>query len=71
MRTLLLAGILAALTPAHAEKSALERGLDKTGKAIERGAQSTGRALDRAGNSVAKGAEKVHKKVDDKVRPKK
>ena len=71
MRTLLLIGMLAALGSAQAEKSALERGLDKTGQAIERGAQSTGRALDRAGNSVAKGAEKVHKKVDDKVRPKK
>lgn len=69
MRYALLALLMTALT-AHAEESALERSLQKAGKAIDRGAKSAGRALDRTGNNVAKGAEKVHDKVDEKVRPK-
>jgi hypothetical protein len=57
--------------PALAADNPVERGLQKAGKAIERGAKSTGRAVDRAGNSVSKGAEQVHDKIDEKVRPKK
>jgi len=70
MRYAVLALLMTALT-ALAEESALERSLQKAGKAIDRGAKSAGRALDRTGNRVAKGAEKVHDKVDEKVRPKK
>jgi hypothetical protein len=61
--------LLLASLPAHAEDNALERGLKKAGKAIERGAKSAGRAVDRGAQAVQKGAEKVHKRVDEKVRP--
>jgi hypothetical protein len=70
MRYALLALLMTALT-ALAEENALERSLQKSGKAIDRGAKSAGRALDRTGNNVARGAEKVHDKIDEKVRPKK
>ena len=59
---------LAAL-PARAADTAVERGLDKAGKAIERGAKTAGRAADRGAKAVQKGAAKVHRKIDDKVRP--
>ena len=68
MRAVLLA-LVAAAGVAHAEDNALERALQKAGKAMDRGAKSAGRALDRTGNNIAKGAEKVHDKVDEKVRP--
>ncbi|HEX5091628.1 MAG TPA: hypothetical protein VFV84_02955 [Burkholderiales bacterium] len=68
---LVLAVLLMVAATALAEDNAVERSLQKTGKAIEHGAKSAGRALDRTGNNVAKGAEKVHDKIDDKVRPKK
>jgi hypothetical protein len=63
--------MLAAAMPAAAADNAVERGMQKAGKAIERGAKATGRALDNAGNTVAGSVGKAHKKVDDKVRPKK
>ena len=69
MRYALLALLMTALS-VLAEDNAVERSLQKAGKAIDRGAKSAGRALDRTGNNVAKGAEKVHDKVDEKVRPK-
>ena len=62
---------LAVAVPAAAADNAVERGMQNAGKAIERGAKATGRALDRSGNAVAEGVGKAHKKVDDKVRPKK
>jgi hypothetical protein len=68
---LVLPVLLMAAATALAEDNALERPLQRAGKAIERGAKSAGRALDRTGNNVAKGAQKVHDKIDDKVRPKK
>ena len=68
MRTVVLA-LVAAAGVAHAEDNAIERGLQKAGKAMDRGAKTAGRALDRTGNNIAKGAEKVHDKVDEKVRP--
>jgi hypothetical protein len=69
MRWLVLSLALAA-GAVQAADNALERGLDKAGKAIERGAKATGRAVERAGRAVQKGGAKVHKKVDDAVRPK-
>ena len=63
--------VLLAALPAQAEDNAVERGLKSAGKAIERGAKATGRAVERAGRAVQKGGAKVHKKVDDAVRPKK
>jgi len=67
--------LLLAAAPGQAaaadKESAVERGLNKAGKAIERGAKATGRAVERGANAVQKGAAKVHKKVDDKVRPQK
>lgn len=63
--------MLAAAWPAVAADNAVERGMQNAGKAIERGAKATGRALDNAGNAVAGSVGKAHKKVDDKVRPKK
>ena len=72
MRRMLV--LLLAVAPgvgAAADKdTAVERGLQKAGKAIERGAKATGRAVERGAKAVQKGAAKVHKKVDDKVRPK-
>jgi hypothetical protein len=68
MRTVVLA-LVAAVSVAHAEDNAIERALQKAGKAMDRGAKTAGRALDRTGNNIAKGAEKVHDKVDEKVRP--
>jgi hypothetical protein len=65
--------LLLALAPGHAaadKDSAVEKGLQKAGKAIERGAKAAGHAVDRGAKAVQKGAEKVHKKVDEKVRPK-
>ena len=70
MRNLVLA-LLVLAVPAMAADNAVERGLQKAGKAIEGGVKATGRALDRAANAVSKGGEKVHDKVDEKVRPKK
>lgn len=61
--------VLFAAFPAQAEDNAVERGLKKAGKAVERGVKAAGRAVDRGAQSVQKGAEKVHKKVDEKVRP--
>lgn len=63
--------LMAAAMPAVAADNAVERGMQNAGKAIERGAKATGRALDNAGNAVAGSVGKAHKKVDDKVRPKK
>lgn len=71
MRAVLLGVLVALMAPAFAEESAIERALQKAGKAMDRGAKSAGRALDRTGNNIAKGAEKVHGKVDEKVRPEK
>jgi hypothetical protein len=71
MRLLSMLAALFVAIPGHAQDSAIERGLDKAGKAIERGAKATGRAVERAGRAVQKGGAKVHKKVDDAVRPKK
>ena len=68
MRTLLI--LLLAALPAQAQDNAVERGLKKAGKAVERGVKAAGRAVDRGAQSVQKGAEKAHKKVDEKVRPK-
>jgi len=68
MRAALLA-LVAAAGVAYAEDNALERALQKAGKAMDRGAKSAGRALDRTGNNIAKSAEKVHDKVEEKVRP--
>ena len=62
--------LLFAAFPAQAEDNAVERGLKKAGKAVERGVKAAGRAVDRGAQSVQKGAEKVHRKVDEKVRPK-
>jgi hypothetical protein len=70
MRGLLFALALAA-GAVQAADSAIERGLNQAGKAIERGAKASGRAVERAGRAVQKGGAKVHKKVDDAVRPKK
>jgi hypothetical protein len=53
----------------QAADSAVERGLQNAGKAIERGAKAAGRAVDRAATATQKGAKKVHKKVDERVRP--
>ena len=69
MKSVFLAVLVAAAGIAYAEDNAVERALQKAGKAMERGAKSAGRALDRTGNDIAKGAEKVHDKVDDKLRP--
>ena len=68
MRCLLI--LLLAALPAQAEDNAVERGLKTAGKAIERGVKAAGRGVDRGAQAVQKGAAKVHKKVDDKVRPK-
>ena len=67
---IVMLGLAVAAAPLHAQDSAVERGLKKAGKAVEHGAKTAGRAVDRAAQSVQKGAEKVHKKVDEKVRPK-
>jgi hypothetical protein len=61
--------LLFAALPAHAEDNAVERGLKRAGKAVERGVKAAGHAVDRGAKAVQKGAEKVHKKVDEKVRP--
>lgn len=71
MRLLSMLAALLVAIPGQAQDSAIERGLNKAGKAIERGAKATGRAVERAGRAVQKGGAKVHKKVDDAVRPKK
>lgn len=67
--------LLLAAGPAPAEEkapdNALERGLQRAGKAIERGIKAGGRGVDRGARAVSKGAENVHDKVDEKVRPKK
>ena len=68
MMRILLILLLAAL-PAQAQDNAGERGLKKAGKAAEHGIKSAGRAVDRGAKAVQKGAEKVHKKIDEKVRP--
>lgn len=68
MMRILLILLLAAL-PAQAQDNAVERGLKKAGKAAEHGIKSAGRAVDRGAKAVQKGAEKVHKKIDEKVRP--
>jgi hypothetical protein len=67
MRCLLI--LLLAALPAQAEDNAVERGLKKAGKALERGIKAAGRGADRGAQAVQKGAAKVHKKVDDKLRP--
>jgi len=69
MKSVLLALLVVTAAVAYAEDNAVERALQKAGKAMERGAKSAGRALDRTGNNIAKSAEKVHDKVDDKLRP--
>ena len=64
--------LLLVLVPGQAaadKDSAVEKGLQKAGKAVERGAKAAGRAVDRGAQAVQKGAEKVHKKIDEKVRP--
>ena len=71
MRFWLVLLMLSAAMPAAGADNAVERGMQKAGKAIERGAKATGRALDNAGNTGAGSVGKAHKKVDDKVRPKK
>jgi len=63
--------LLALSLPAVAEENAVERGLDKAGRAIERGAKATGRAVERGGRAVQDTGEKVEKKVDKAVAPKK
>jgi hypothetical protein len=68
MRGLLVALALSAL-PAHAADNAVERGLDKTGKAIERGVRAAGRGVDHAASAVNRTAKKGHDKVDERVRP--
>ena len=70
MRNWCLAVWVAAL-PVQAADNAVERGLDKAGKAIERGAKAAGRGVDRAAGATQKGAAKVHRKVDERVRPEK
>ena len=70
MRFWMLAMLVVAAT-GQAADSAVERGLQKAGKAIERGAKATGRAVDRGATATQKGAKKVHKKVDERVRPEK
>jgi hypothetical protein len=54
----------------------LERGgkkvspaLDRAGKGIELGARAAGRGVDRGATATQKGAEKIHGKIDEKVRP--
>jgi len=69
MRLWMLAMLVVTAT-GHAADSAVERGLQKAGKAIERGAKAAGRAVDRGATATQKGAEKAHKKVDERVRPK-
>jgi hypothetical protein len=44
--------------------------MPRTGKAVEKGIKSAGHAVDRGAKAVQKGAARVHKKVDEKVRPK-
>lgn len=68
MRWLLI--LLLAALPARAEDNAVERGLKKAGKAAEHGIKTAGRAVDRGAKAVQKGAEKVHRKIDEKIRPK-
>ncbi|MGH8706613.1 MAG: hypothetical protein ACREVD_00935 [Burkholderiales bacterium] len=63
--------LLAAVLPAQAADNAVERALNKAGKAIERGAKAAGRGVDRGARATQKGAAKVHKKVDERVRPEK
>jgi len=67
--------VLALAGPAQsadkAPDNALERGLQRAGKAIERGIKAGARGVDRGARAVSKGAETVHDKVDEKVRPKK
>ncbi len=70
MRLWMLVIMAMVALPGNAADNAVERGLQKAGKAIERGAKATGRAVERGAKAVQKGAAKVHKKVDDKVRPK-
>jgi hypothetical protein len=59
-------------TGAFVERTAdkVSPGLDRAGKAIERGAKAAGRGAERGATAVQKGAGKVHRKVDEKVRPK-
>lgn len=63
-------GLLLAAGSLHAADSAVERGLQKAGKAVEKGIKSAGHAVDRGAKAVQKGAARVHRKVDEKVRPK-
>ena len=62
--------LLASSLPAVAEENAVERGLDKAGRAIDRGAKATGRAVERGGRAIQGTGAKVEKKVDRKVEPK-
>jgi len=71
LRMLLGAALAAALPAAAAEDNAVERGLNKAGRAIERGAKATGRAVERGGRAVQDTGGKVEKKVDKAVTPKK
>lgn len=70
MRVWMLA-MLVVTAAGQAADNAVERGLQQAGKAIERGAKAAGRAVDRAATATQKGAKKVHKKVDERVRPEK
>ena len=63
-------GFLLAAGFVHAADNAVERGLQKAGKAVEKGIKGAGHAVDRGAKAVQKGAARVHKKVDEKVRPK-
>jgi len=70
MRLWLLALTLVA-TAAQGADNAVESGLQKAGKAAQRGAKAAGRAIEGAANATQKGAEKVHDKIDERVRPQK
>jgi hypothetical protein len=69
MKHWILGFLLAAGSP-YAADNAVERGLQQAGKSVEKGIKRAGRAVDRGAKAVQKGAARVHKKVDEKVRPK-